>query len=169
MPCEELNVLGVPRLKCRRVRLSAVLLARSSLRGAASIRHAKCESVMKRQILWMIPVLLVVGLIIKNWSWSVTEDQLVGTYINTNYSQTKCCVEAPHEPDTLRLMADGTMTSGFYGTGTWELKRGGSAVEWHYPYEYGTAGYSASIDNEIGQPIRLILNWDWDHHYKKVE
>jgi hypothetical protein len=136
---------------------------------------------MKRQLLWTIPLLLVLGLIIKNWSWSVSQDQLVGTYVNTNYSQTICCVEAPHEPDTLHLMADGTMISGFYGKGTWKLERGGNGVDWSYPCEYGTGcgdehqvvqsmcGYSASIDNEIGRPIKLVLNWDWDHHYKKVE
>jgi len=38
-----LGYLGVPRLKCSRVALSAVLLARiTALRGAAPIAHAKC-------------------------------------------------------------------------------------------------------------------------------
>jgi hypothetical protein len=123
---------------------------------------------MRRQILWSIPVLLVICLIIKNWSWSVSQEDVVGVYVNTNYSHDPCCVEAPHEPDTLRLLADGTMISGFYGKGTWELRDNGSEVHWSYPYEKGMAGYAAGIDNEIGQPIKLVLEHNWGHHYRKI-
>ena len=136
---------------------------------------------MKRQILLVIPVLLIVGLVVKNWSWSASREDVIGTYINTSFSHVPCCVEAPHEPDTLRLLADGTMVSGFYGRGTWELEQGGNGVDWSYPCEYGTGcgdehrtvqsmcGYSAGIDNVMGQPIKLILELDWDHHYRKIE
>ncbi|HNU55538.1 MAG TPA: hypothetical protein PKN30_03040 [Flavobacteriales bacterium] len=136
---------------------------------------------MNRKILWAIPVLLVVGLIIMNWSWSVSREDVIGTYVNTSFSHVPCCVEAPHRPDTLRLFADGTMISGFYSKGTWELESDGNGVDWSYPCEYRTGyadgnrlvqsmcGYSAVIDNMIGQPIKLILELDWDHHYRKVE
>jgi hypothetical protein len=124
---------------------------------------------MKRQMHWVILVLLVVGLIIKNWSWSISRDKVVGTYVNTSFSHDPCCVEAPHRSDTLRLLADGTMLSGFYGKGTWELESDGDGVHWSYPYEYGMAGYSAGIENKIGEPLKLILEFDWNHHYKKIE
>ena len=151
------------------VALSAVLLARSSLRGAAPIAHAECASIMNRKILWAIPVLLVVGLIIKNWSWSVSREDVIGTYVNTNYSHVPCCVEAPHEPDTLRLLSNGTMSSGFYGKGTWELDSQDNSVDWSYPYEHGMAGYSAGIDNRLGEPLKLTLEYNWGHHYRKTE
>lgn len=124
---------------------------------------------MRRQLLWMILVLLVAGLIIKNWSWSVSREDVIGTYVNTSFSHVPCCVEAPHEPDTLHLLSDGTMISGFYGKGTWELDSQGNGVDWNYPYEHGMAGYSAGIENRIGQPLKLILELDWDHHYRKIE
>ena len=171
-----------PRPNAPRVALSAASPRSSFLLAcglSAAIAHANNDSIMKRLILWTILALLVVGLFIKNWSWPVSRDEMIGTYVNTSFSHVPCCAEAPHEPDTLRLLADGTMVSGFYGIGTWELEGHGNSVHWSYPCEYGTdwehqhvkgmCGYSASIDNEIGQPIRLVLNWDWDHHYKKVE
>jgi hypothetical protein len=133
---------------------------------------------MNWKLLWLIPFALLVGLVLKNWSWSVSEDDVVGTYVNTNYGHQPCCVEAPHEPDTLILRSDGTMRSGFYGEGTWEVKDHGTELHWSYPCEYGTdwehqhvkamCGYTAEIENEVGRPIRLTLEDDWRHCYERI-
>ncbi len=122
---------------------------------------------MNRRILWFIPVVLIVGLIIWNWNWSVSEEDVVGNYVNTNYDKPICCVEAPHQPDTLELLPDGTMKSGFYGKGTWKLV-GSSSLEWNYTYEYGGAVYQTVVENEIGEEVRLDLNYKTNHYYRKI-
>ncbi|MFZ1687113.1 MAG: hypothetical protein WAU70_06815, partial [Flavobacteriales bacterium] len=94
---------------------------------------------MNLRILWLVPVVAIVGVIVLNWNWSVSKQDVIGTYVNTNYDKPICCVEAPHVPDTLVLLPDGEMHSGFYGTGTWELQDNNTEVHWSYPYEYGMA------------------------------
>ena len=123
---------------------------------------------MNMRFLWLIPLALIVGLIVWNWNWSVAPENVVGTYVNTNYDNPHCCVEAPHQPDTLVLLSNGVMHSGFYGTGTWELRYNNTEIHWSYPYEHGMAGYAAGVVNEIGTELRLELNYKTNHYYRKI-
>ncbi len=121
---------------------------------------------MNLRILWLIPVVLIVGLMIKNWSWSVSESEVTGTYANMNYDKPICCVEAPHVADTLMLLADGTFRSPFYGTGLWTVDSDGDGIRLRSPGEYD---YQLGIDNELGQNIRVILNFKTNHYYERIQ
>ncbi len=122
---------------------------------------------MNLKLWWLVPVAAIIGLIIWNWNWGVSETNVVGTYVNANYDKPNCCVEAPHQPDSLDLFPDGTMKSGFYGKGTWKLV-GASKLELYYNYEYGGAVYQTVVENHFGEEIRLDLNYKTNHYYRKI-
>ncbi|MFD2515988.1 hypothetical protein ACFSRY_19100 [Pontibacter locisalis] len=125
---------------------------------------------MKR-IIFGIGFVLLVGIFVFNYNVPMTESHIVGTYINTNFSKEPCCVESPHQPDTLVLNSDGTFFSGFYGNGTYETDSGllNTRIKWSYDYEMGKAGYSTYFSNKIYEKPKIILNFDLNHFYQKVE
>ncbi|PKB42503.1 hypothetical protein AX016_0670 [Cellulophaga sp. RHA19] len=101
----------------------------------------------------------------------MTKNSVVGIYGNTNYGNEPCCVESPHKADTLNLKSDGTFSSEFYGEGTYDVNYGilNSEIELHYEYEMGKAGYYTYFSNKVFEQPKIILNYDLNHYYEKVE
>lgn len=60
-------------------------------------------------------VVVILGIIIFITDYPLKEKTLYGKYVNTNYQNPICCVEAPHEPDTLILHSNGNFESVFSG------------------------------------------------------
>ncbi|CAN5472443.1 hypothetical protein BH10BAC1_BH10BAC1_00370 [soil metagenome] len=110
------------------------------------------------------------GIILLRIDFPMQESDIVGSYVNKNYSNEPCCVEAPHIADTLVLMADKTFTSGFYGSGTYKISYENSyttRIEWEY--EMGAAGYNTYFSNELFEKPKIILNYDMNHYYEKLK
>lgn len=119
---------------------------------------------IKRVIL--ISLSLLIGLIfIKNFSLPVTKEELFGKYVNTNFNNTSCCVEAPHIADTLILKANKSFYSDYYGSGHWNFD--GSTLELIYSENNKQASFKTTIEKRFFEEPRIILNWDLDHYYKK--
>tara|TARA_R110002012_G_scaffold288375_4_gene481093 strand:- start:569 stop:874 length:306 start_codon:yes stop_codon:yes gene_type:complete len=101
----------------------------------------------------------------------MTKYSIVGVYVNTNYGNTPCCLDSPHEADTLELKSDGTFTSGYFGNGTYKISYGiiTTEIHWTYEYEFGKAGHFTYFSNKIFQKPKIILNYDLNHYYEKVD
>lgn len=124
-----------------------------------------------RRILFGIGIILFIGLLVLRCDIPMTKNNVVGVYVNTNYGNEPCCLGSPHIADTLQLKSDGTFTSGYYGNGTYKVNYGilTTEIDWTYEYEFGKAGYSTYFSNEIYEKPKIILNYDLNHYYKKVE
>ena len=125
---------------------------------------------MKR-ILIGFGIIFTIGILILRCDFPMTKNSVVGVYANTNYGNKSCCVESPHKADTLNLKSNGTFTSEFYGNGTYEVSYGilTTEIDWTYEYEYGQAGHSTYFSNRIFEKPKIILNYDLNHYYEKVE
>jgi len=123
---------------------------------------------MKR-ILFGMGMFFLIGIL--RFNIPLTKNSVVGVYENTNYGHEPCCVETPHKPDILILKSEGTFTSDFYGTGTYNVNYGllTTEIDWTYKYEMGKAGYSTYFSNKIYENPKIILNYDLNHYYKKVD
>ncbi|WP_346881119.1 hypothetical protein [uncultured Algibacter sp.] len=51
----------------------------------------------------------------------MTNKNVSGVYLNTNYNKPHCCVEAPHIVDTLILKESGKFYSPFFGHGNYQI------------------------------------------------
>nr|WP_298995181.1 hypothetical protein [uncultured Polaribacter sp.] len=124
-----------------------------------------------RRILFGIGIILFIGILVLRCDIPMTKYSVVGIYANTNYGNEPCCVETPHKADTLNLKSDGTFSSEFYGEGTYDVNYGilNSEIELHYEYEMGKAGYYTYFSNKIFEKPKIILNYDLNHYYEKVE
>jgi hypothetical protein len=124
---------------------------------------------MKKAVFIFVSFLLIV-IVIFNIDFPLSENNLSGKYINTNFNNPICCVEAPHVSDTLTLKDDGTFTSKFYGNGEFNIQNGlNPEIEWTY-VEFGKkAIYKTSFSNKIFKKQRIILNADLNHYYEKIE
>lgn len=97
-------------------------------------------------------------------------DSLYGKYVNTNYQNTICCVEAPHEPDTLILFNDGKFESKFYGKGWFEIYNGISPrIQLHYTSFGKAALFNTYFSNKFFEKTKIILNADMNHTYTKID
>ena len=125
---------------------------------------------MKRTI-FGIGIILIIGFLVLLCNIPMTKNSVVGIYANTNYGNEPCCVETPHKADTLNLKSDGTFSSEFYGEGNYNVNYGilNSEIELHYDYEMGKAGYYTYFSNKIFEKPKIILNYDLNHYYEKVE
>jgi len=122
--------------------------------------------------IWKTSFLFLLGSVGIGCEVPVSKSDVAGTYVNTNYSTERCCVEAPHTADTLTLKDDGTFTSGFYGNGEYSIDGGllSTRISWIYTYEIGKASYSTVILRDLtGSSPRIILNYDLNHYYEKVK
>jgi hypothetical protein len=101
----------------------------------------------------------------------MTKSSIVGTYANTNYKNEPCCLGSPHIPDTLTLKSDGTFSSEFYGSGNYKawFRILSTEIEWTYTDEIGKIGYHTYFSNKIYQNTRIILNYDLNHYYEKID
>ena len=124
---------------------------------------------MKKYI--VIIILILIGLItILNIDFPVGSNDCFGKYANMNYDAAVCCVEAPHEPDTLILHTDGSFTSKFYGNGTFVIENGFTPrITLKYSDFGNGATYDTYFTNKINEGLRIILNADSNHYYEKIE
>ena len=124
-----------------------------------------------RRIIFGIGIILFIGILILRYDLPMTKSSLIGTYANTNYGNEPCCLESPHKADTLILKSDGTFSSGFYGNGTYKVNYGilTTEIDWTYDYEMGKAGHSTYFSNKIYENPKIILNYDLNHYYEKLE
>ena len=124
-----------------------------------------------RRILFEIGIILFIGLLVLQCDIPMTKNNVVGVYANTNFGNETCCLESPHIADTLQLKSDGTFTSGYYGNGTYKVNYGilTTEIDWTYDYEFEKAGYSTYFSNKIYEKPKIIMNYDLNHYYEKVE
>ncbi|WP_343799282.1 hypothetical protein [Gaetbulibacter jejuensis] len=125
---------------------------------------------MKR-ILFGIGIILFIGILILRCDIPMSKSSVVGVYANTNYGNEPCCLESPQKADTLTLKSDGTFSSGYYGNGTYKVSYGilTTEIDLTYEYEMGKAGHSTYFSNKIYEKPKIILNYDLNHYYEKVE
>ncbi|SNQ45045.1 hypothetical protein [Cellulophaga lytica] len=125
---------------------------------------------MKR-ILIGIGTFLFIAILVLRCDIPMTKNTVEGVYANTNYGNEICCLESPHKADTLILKSDRTFTSGYYGNGTYKVNYGilTTEIDWTYEYEFGKAGHSTYFSNKIYEKPKIILNYDLNHYYEKVE
>ena len=123
------------------------------------------------RIIFGIGIMLIIGILILRCDIPMTKNSVVGIYANTNYGNEPCCMESPHKADTLNLKSDGTFSSGYYGNGTYKVSYGilTTEIDWTYEYEFGKAVHSAYFSNKIFEKPKIILNYDLNHYYEKVE
>lgn len=123
------------------------------------------------RIILGIGIILFIGILILRFDIPMTKNSVVGNYANTNYGNKQCCLESPHNADTLILKSDGTFSSEFYGNGTYNLNYGllKTEIDLHYQYEMGRAGYYTSFSNKMFEKPKIILNSDLNHYYEKFE
>ncbi|MFL9835079.1 hypothetical protein [Chryseobacterium terrae] len=111
----------------------------------------------------------ILVIIIFTIDFPLRENTLYGRYVNTNYQNPICCVEAPHEPDTLILFRDGHFESKFYGKGRFEVGNGISPrIEFHYKSYEEPASYNTYFSNKLFYKPKIILNADMNHVYTKI-
>lgn len=112
-------------------------------------------------------LLLLIGVF--NIDFPLSNNSIYGKYINTNYSNPICCVEAPHKLDTLFLMKNGKFYSNFYGVGKYKIINGlNPEIALEYSYNNQKAIYKTYFSNKLFQKTRIILNADLDHYYEKM-
>ena len=120
----------------------------------------------------LILTIITLGLLvitIFNVDCPLKDRTLYGMYVNTNYQNPICCVEAPHESDTLILYSDGNFESRFFGKGQFEMSNGISPrIELHYKSFGESALFSTYISNQFFGKTKIILNADMNHVYTKI-
>lgn len=115
-------------------------------------------------------IILIIFLVLYKYDRPLSMDDVVGTYINTDFNNKHCCVEAPHVNDTLILRSDSTFHSGFWGEGRYLIKTGSpTELELEYDYEYGKAGYSTYFGSAIMEQQHIIINYDLSHRFVKIK
>ena len=91
---------------------------------------------MKKNII-IVFISLIVLISVLSINYPLSDNNVYGKYVNINFSQPICCVEAPHKSDTLILFKNGKFQSNFYGKGNYEFNNGFEAeIELHY-FEFG--------------------------------
>lgn len=117
-------------------------------------------------------LMFLLGLLVVSCEVPVSKSDIAGTYVNRNYLSDRCCLEAPHIPDTLVLKNDGTYTSGFYGSGTYQIDAGllSTEITWYYEDQFGGGAYSTTVLKDLkGSKYRIVLNYDLNHYYEKIK
>lgn len=119
-------------------------------------------------VLKLFAVMILV-VIIFTIDYPLKKKTLYGIYVNTNYENPICCVEAPHEPDTLILHSNGDFESRFFGTGQFEISNGiSSRIELHYKSFGQSASFNTYFSNKLFEKSKIILNSDMNHVYTKI-
>ncbi len=99
------------------------------------------------------------------------KSNIAGIYINKNYGKKICCIESPHKPDSLTLKIDGTLSSNFFGVGTYKVnyRLFETEIELHYENINGKAGYYTSFVNRLFEQPKIIMNSDTNHYFEKIQ
>ncbi|QQV01890.1 MULTISPECIES: hypothetical protein [Chryseobacterium] len=122
---------------------------------------------MKKTLSILTCGLLVIIVFIMDYP--LKKKTLYGKYINMNYQNSTCCVEAPHEPDTLILFSNGNFESRFFGRGQFKVSDGISPkIEFHYKSFDKSILYSTYFLNKLFDKPKIILNADTNHVYVKM-
>jgi len=123
-----------------------------------------------KKITTIIFISLIILISIFSINYPLSKNNVYGKYVNKNFNQPICCVEAPHKPDTLILSKNGKFQSAFYGKGNYKFDNGFEAgIELHY-FEFGkSAIYRTYLENKIFEKPRIVLNADTNHYYEKIE
>ena len=123
---------------------------------------------MKKIILIIISLLVILTIFTINFP--ISKDKIYGKYVNRNFEQPICCVEAPHKADTLILYKNGNFESKFFGTGTYKIGSGFETnIEIYYKDFGKNAIYRTYFENKIFEKPKIILNADTNHYYEKIE
>lgn len=124
---------------------------------------------MNRRLLVLAFAVLVIGLCFSISSWSVSESEIVGTYVNRNYRNP--IAELPHMPDTLVLLPQGHLISRYYGRGSYTIEMHGLGKKLLLKPGSGSAVAPSmvGIDVSIDRDLRLIMSTDFDQYYEKLE
>ena len=124
---------------------------------------------MKKTILIMISIIIIL-LIILNIDFPLNSKKMYGKYANMNFDNEICCVEAPHESDTLELFEDGNFQSKFYGKGKFQITNGvNPIIELKYTDFGKSAIYRTYFVNKIFEKTKIMLNADANHYYEKID
>jgi len=101
----------------------------------------------------------------------ISDDEVYGEYVNTNFENPICCLEAPHEADTLLLHPDMTFKSKYYGIGSYKITHNFLITYIYLRYHDGhsPAGLQTHFDLNLIGPARILLNPDLNHYYKKIK
>ena len=127
---------------------------------------------MKRLIIRIIGIIIIVIFILQcNGNIPMTENNVAGMYINKNYERKHCCVESPHKPDSLILKPDGTLSSNFFGIGTYKVNYGivDTEIELNYENENGKRRHHTYFINRLFEKPKIIMNSDTNHYFEKKE
>ncbi len=99
-----------------------------------------------------------------------SKSTLTGSYINTNFEYTPFLVDIPYNPDTIKLNANKTFSSTYWGDGEYEIKYALSGTKIHlkYSYQFGKAGYTTQIERQFFSEPRIVLFQTMNHYMKKT-
>lgn len=123
-----------------------------------------------KKIFLALVIIVGVVLIIINIDFPLKKQDIYGKYINRNFDNPTCCVEAPHMADTLILHENKTFESKFYGVGTYVLHNGIlPEIELYYKDADLSAVYKTYFSNKIFENPKIILDADLNHYYEKLE
>ena len=100
----------------------------------------------------------------------MTNSKVVGIYVITDLDNQNSNVETPMISDTLILNSDYTFSSEFYGIGKYKLKRKilSTEIDLSYDYEMGKANLRTYFSNKIFEKPKIILNYDLNQYYEKL-
>lgn len=94
-------------------------------------------------------------------------ESMTGIYVNSNFDYEPFVAEIPYSIDTLIINKDYSFRSGYFGNGSFELKK--DRIKFIYKYEFGSSSYEAPIEiDSYGNP-KIILFREKNHHYKKIK
>jgi hypothetical protein len=127
---------------------------------------------VKRITINISGILFIIIFILQcNGNIPLLKKNIAGSYINKNYQKKICCIESPHKPDTLILKIDGTLSSNYFGVGTYKVNYGifENEIELHYENQYGKAGHYTYFVNRLFEQPKIIMNSDTNHYFEKAE
>lgn len=100
------------------------------------------------------------------------ENMLVGTYVVKYSNNSSSAVELPSSKDTLIILKDKKFKSSNWGEGKYDLSYSirGTKINLHYKYEFGTAGFSTSLNrNWLFGKTKIMLDYDSDLYFEKID
>ena len=115
--------------------------------------------------------MLVVGTLISYcYNNFLTQENIVGEYINRNYNHPPFLTEIPYVSDTLVLFKDNHFESPFWGKGSYKITYTirGTEIQLVYKYEFGKAEYKSSVTRMNWKNPKIILDRNRDHYYERV-
>jgi len=125
---------------------------------------------MKKYIIASFLLLVGVFIVYECYKNYISQESLVGGYINKNFDYHGVLSDIPYRKDTLRLLSDNTFTSSYWRKGTYKLKYSltGTKIILIYRYQFGLAGFSTSVTRLNGVTPVIILDELHNHYLEKT-